>query len=167
MRRLQLEADDIHQLAEGIWGTLFEAELDLCAAEPAGAGAGFITGCIQISGAWEGVVVLRSSIVLARKLATLMLGLEEPEDAEICDAIGELTNLMSGAAQTLLPAPSELTPPSVIEGKDYKLVVPHSSMVNEVHFKFLDEPLTVMIFEADSQPTAKHKSPHAENDAAN
>ncbi len=155
MRRVQLEANDINQLLQGIWGTLFDAELEVCgAAEAESPATDFITGCIQISGAWEGGIVLRSTMVLARELAGLMLGLEAPEDPETCDAIGELTNLMAGAAQTLLPAPSELTPPSVIEGKDYKLVLPHSRMVNEVHFRFHSEALTVMIFEAGTQHAA-------------
>lgn len=161
MRRSQLEAADIHQFAQGIWDTLFAAELVCCAAEPPSAGDGFITGCIQLSGAWEGVIVLRSSLVLARRLAAQMLGLDEPEDPETCDAMGELTNLMAGAAQALLPAPSELTPPSVIEGKDYKLVLPHSSMVNEVYFALYGEPLTVFIFESDARPatdSAAHES---------
>ena len=151
MRRLQLTAQDIHQLAQSIWNTLFEADLELVAAEPPSDGS-FITGCIQISGAWEGAVVMRSSVALARRLAAQMLGLEEPEDADICDAMGELTNLMAGAAQTLLPAPSELTPPSVIEGKDYKLVLPHFAMANDVPFVFHDEPLSVLIFDSQAQP---------------
>ena len=166
MRRVQLEAADIHQLAQGIWETLFEAELEPCTLEPSTSGDGFITGCIQISGAWEGVVVLRTSLVLARRLAGQMLGLEEPEDPETCDAMGELTNLMAGAAQTLLPAPSELTPPSVIEGNDYKLVLPHSSKVNDVHFRFHGEPLTVMIFEADVRLATDRPLLESENNTA-
>jgi chemotaxis protein CheX len=153
-----LEADDLVQLVQGIWGTLFGAELEPCAVEPISSADGFIMGCIQIGRAWEGVVVLRGSLLVARELASLMLGLEALEDVEICDALGELTNLMAGAAQTLLPAPSDLTPPSIIEGTDYKLVLPHSSMVNEAHFKFHGEPLSIMIFEADAQPTASQTS---------
>jgi len=148
-----LEADDLVQLVQGIWGTLFDAKLEPRAAEPASPADGFITSCIRIGRAWEGVVVLRASLLVARELASLMFGLEASEDAETCDAMGELTNLIAGAAQTLLPAPSELTPPSVIEGKDYRLVLPHSSMVNELHFSFHGEPLSVMIFEANLQQT--------------
>ena len=96
-------------------------------------------------------MALRSSLTLARELACTMLALDTPEDADICDAMGELANLAAGAVQPLLPSPSELTPPSVIEGKDFKLVFPRCSIVNEVHFRFHSQPLTLTVFEANHE----------------
>jgi CheY-specific phosphatase CheX len=49
--------------------------------------------------------VLRASFKFARIVAEMMLGLEETADEKVRDAMGELTNLTSGALQALLPLP--------------------------------------------------------------
>ncbi len=154
MGQVELVAEDIYQLAQGIWETLFADHLEV-AGEELAEPSGFISGCIQITGAWEGVVALRSSLALARELACTMLALDAPEDADLCDAMGELANLTAGAVQPLLPSPSELTPPSVVKGKDYKLIFPRCSIVNEVHFRFHSQPLTVTVFEANHDSCAR------------
>jgi len=38
----------------------------------------------------------------------------------------------------------------VIEGRDYKLVFPGLELINSVHCRFRDEPLSIMIFESRS-----------------
>jgi CheY-specific phosphatase CheX len=151
MRREQLLTEEIHEAAERLWQSMFEESLEYLSEEGETEDQRFLTGCIQVTGAWEGAVVLRASFAFARVVAGLMLGLEEAADEEVCDAMGELTNLTSGALQALLPAPSELTPPSVIEGKDYKLILPGHSVVNETHCRFRNEPLTIMLFECCSE----------------
>src|SRR5579863_3038274 len=116
MRRDQLEIEEIHEAAERLWQAMFEDSLEYLEQECESKDSRFLTGSIQISGAWDGAVVLRASFAMVRVIAQIMLGLEDASDEDICDAMGELTNLTSGAIQTLLPEPSELTPPSVIEG---------------------------------------------------
>ena len=87
-------------------------------------------------------------LVIAQQLAGSMLEMADLGAAEICDAIGELTNLIGGAVQALLPAPSELSHPSVVAGKDYRLIFPRCSIVNEIHLGFCAEPISLMLFEA-------------------
>src|SRR5208283_1779281 len=58
MGQVELVAEDIYQLAQGIWETLFADHLEV-AGEELAEPSGFISGCIQITGAWEGVVALR------------------------------------------------------------------------------------------------------------
>ena len=149
-----IERESISQVAEQIWEAMFAMDLNCVEGEGRTNGGLFLTGCIQIDGAWAGTVVLHCSLELARKLTATMFGSEQVEDAEICDAIGELTNLVAGGIQSLVPAPSELTPPSVIEGRDYRLVLPRCRMISEAHFRCLDEPLSVVVFEANSEAVA-------------
>ena len=155
MERIALAVEDIHQLAQNIWDMMFGGGLEVAENEPAG-GAAFLTGSIQITGAWEGVVALRVSLDLARELACSMLAIEDPQETDLCDAIGELANLTAGAVQPLLPTPTELTPPTVIEGRDYKLVFPRCSIVNEAAFGFRSQPLTITLFEANHDRCQRH-----------
>ena len=53
-----------------------------------------------------------------------------------------------------MPSPSELSPPSVVEGKDYKLILPRCSVMNQAHFRFHDEPFNIVVFEANADETS-------------
>jgi chemotaxis protein CheX len=152
----RLEQEDIHQLADRIWESMFGEGLERIDCERISTDARFLTGCVQLTGAWEGAAVVRCSFKLASQLASTMFGMDELEDAEVCDTVGELANLTAGAVQALMPSPSELSPPSVVEGKDYKLTLPRCSVMNEAHFQFADEPFNIVVFEA-SEASANHR----------
>jgi CheY-specific phosphatase CheX len=130
VRRTTLPDAAVVEATDIIWEALFGSRLEAVAPAPASSSAD-LTGSIQISGAWEGVVVLGASRLIAQRLAGLMLEMAEPVDADICDVIGELANLIAGAVQALLPVPSDLSLPSVVAGKDYRLIFPRCSIVNE------------------------------------
>jgi chemotaxis protein CheX len=144
----RLEKDDLHQLADRIWESMFGDGLERLDKEGPSDDPRFLTGCVQLTGAWEGAAVVRCSYKLASQLASTMFGTEELEAEEVCDSVGELTNLTAGAVQALMPSPSELSPPSVIEGKDYKLILPRCAVMNQAYFQFQDEPFTIVVFEA-------------------
>jgi chemotaxis protein CheX len=146
--RPRIEQDDIHQLADRIWDSMFGEGLERLDSEGHSEDPRFLTGCVQLTGAWEGAAVVRCSYKLAAHLASTMFGVEELADEEVSDTVGELANLTAGAVQALMPSPSELSPPSVVEGKDYRLVLPRCSIMNQVHFKFCDEPFNIVVFEA-------------------
>lgn len=164
MRRDQLEIEEIHEAAERLWQAMFEDSLEYLEQECESKDSRFLSGSIQISGAWEGAVVLRASFTMVRIIAQIMLGLDDASDEDICDAMGELTNLTSGAIQTLLPEPSELTPPSVVEGRDYKLIFPGLDLIKQVNCRFHDEPLTILVFE--SRTSDSNNEEHPVNGAA-
>jgi CheY-specific phosphatase CheX len=146
--RSRLERDDIHRLADRIWESMFGSGLERLEREGTSADGRFLTGCVQLTGAWEGAAMVRCSYKLALHLASTMFGVEELADDEVRDAVGELANLTAGAVQALMPSPSELTPPSVVEGKSYQLILPRCSLTEEVHFRFQDEPFNIAVFEA-------------------
>jgi CheY-specific phosphatase CheX len=147
--RPTLELDDIHLLADRIWDSMFGAGLELIDKEAATDDPRFLTGCVQLTGAWEGAAVVRCSYTLASQLASTMFGIEELALEEVSDTVGELANLTAGAVQALMPSPSELSPPSVVEGKDYKLILPRCSVMNQAHFRFHNEPFNIVVFEAN------------------
>jgi hypothetical protein len=37
----------------------------------------------------------------------------------------------------------------VVEGKDYKLILPRCSVMNQAHFRFHNEPFNIVVFEAN------------------
>ncbi|HEX3762209.1 MAG TPA: chemotaxis protein CheX [Kofleriaceae bacterium] len=71
-------------------------------------------GCVQFAGAWTGGVLLRCDAALARTCAAILLADDHCDDAAVCDALGELTNMVAGNLKAVLPAPSRLSLPVVV-----------------------------------------------------
>jgi chemotaxis protein CheX len=110
---------------------------------------GFVTGCIQITGAWEGAVTLVCDKRLARRAASIMFSLHEDELTGdlIHDALGELTNMTGGNLKALLPEPCYLCLPAVVEGTEYLLRVLKVKPTCAAWFRCWNLPFVVSVFE--------------------
>ncbi|MEO6204378.1 MAG: chemotaxis protein CheX [Mycobacteriales bacterium] len=136
--------DDIREIAENIWETLFHDPLaadedDSPLAEPA------VTGSVLIEGAWNGAVMVQCESVLAKVLAGQLFRGGEPEPDDVRDTIGELTNMFAGNIKALLDEPSHISVPTVALGGDYQLTVLHSEPVATVRFRCADARMTVVL----------------------
>ena len=106
-----------------------------------------VTCVIQITGAWRGVVMQQCSEELARQVTSTMFG-KAPADVitnEIHDVISELTNMLGGSLKAKLPGPSQLSLPTVVEGQDYQLVIPHAPLLCQVAFECQGQRLIVTL----------------------
>lgn len=142
-----IEENDVRQLTDEIWGGMLQIQL-LPTAKGSGFGGG-IGACVQITGAWEGAVRVDCSMQLAR-LATARFLATEPEKvdiAQIRDAMGELANMSAGSVKPLLPRPCQLSLPSVADGGDYTLTVPHGEVILNTCFDFKGEPLRITVLQ--------------------
>lgn len=85
-----------------------------------------VSGVIGLSGSAVGMVVLSFSRDLALKAASAMLMVEATEiDDDVTDAVGELTNMVAGAAKSKLEEYHlSISLPSVITGKDHEVRFP-------------------------------------------
>ncbi len=144
--------DEIIGFMQSIWSATLGCEVQLGAEQGEGArGAHSLTGCVLISGAFSGAVLLHCGMDHARRTAGLMfsIGPEEVGREEIEDAVGELANMIGGNLKALLPEPSHLSLPTVTEGKDYRLRLPGSREVAHVDFEWEGSPLSVAVLRID------------------
>lgn len=113
---------DLNQIIESIWESMLGLwVMPHTGALPAEGQGSFIvsraqiTGYVQITGTWEVTVLLKFSEVLARRITSTMFDLAAeaiaPED--VVDAVGELTNMISGSFKSLLPGVCALSMPVV------------------------------------------------------
>jgi chemotaxis protein CheX len=88
-----------------------------------------ISGCVGLSGKAMGTVVLSLDREVALSATTAMLGARpEAIDADVVDAIGELTNMIAGAAKAKLEQfAMSLSLPSVIVGRHHSIKFPSHS----------------------------------------
>lgn len=142
---------DMEGITRAIWATLFDLSLEL--GHPGEISReSSVTSCVQIDGGWNGALLLRCPMPLARTLTTQMFQAEaEPGFDEVRDALGELANMLGGNVKALLPARAQVSLPAVAIGTDYELSVVGTSEVARVMFSCDDQPLLVTLVQ---RPTA-------------
>jgi chemotaxis protein CheX len=128
-----VSGEDIAEITRDVWSSFLSLELDIAPGDPTKAlpGASF-TGCVHVSGEWNGSIFLQASSAHAVAAAEAMFAADPGSlsDDEICDALGELTNMVGGNIKSLLPAPSKLSIPTVAQGEAYTVRVPGASLVD-------------------------------------
>lgn len=104
----------------------------------------YVSGVIGLSGRAVGTVVLSFSKPVALQAAAAMLLMEAPEiNEDVLDAVGELTNVVAGAAKAeLAEFDLSVSLPNVITGENH-----------EVHFPSNVIPLCIA-FETEWGPLA-------------
>ena len=141
---------ELTEITERVWASLVESPLiPRQPGQPSPAGGRTVTGCVQITGAWEGAVTVHCSAELARRLTAAMF-MVDPADTtpeEVTDALGELANMVGGNVKALLPEPCRLSLPAVADGMDYRLSVPGARPLTAVTWTCEGEPMMVRLLE--------------------
>jgi chemotaxis protein CheX len=133
-----------------VWASMLEIEL-----VPAGESASFaasertITACVQITGGWKAAVTLRCATALAAEFAGVMFGCEADSlsDEEVRDALGELSNMVSGSVKGMSPEDCQLGIPTVADGMDYSLTVPKGKVLCTADLAYEGRPIEVVVYE--------------------
>ena len=149
---------ELTEITERVWASLVEAPLlPRQPGQPGPAvGSRTFTGCVQITGAWEGAVTVHCSVGLAKVLTAAMF-MVDPQDTtleEVTDALGELANMVGGNVKALLPEPCRISLPAVADGMDYRLSVPGARPVTAVTWTCAGEPLMVRLLERSTAGSA-------------
>jgi chemotaxis protein CheX len=120
-----------------------------------------LTGCVQLAGAWEGSVFLYCSAALAGEVAATMFGTspETLRSGDVEDALGELTNMVAGNLKIVLPRPCQLSLPAVVEGIDYRVIVPETKISAQVLFESNSKPLLVTVLEGGAMGSQRAGRP--------
>lgn len=110
-----------------------------------------VAASVQITGGWNGAVVLFCPVALARQVASVMFAIDEREASadQVQDALGELANIISGGVKGLLPGECHLSLPTVADGTVYSLRVRGSRVVLEAAFECDGHQFTLSILARD------------------
>lgn len=150
---MQFLETEIRQITEMVWASMLERDLQPgnCLDWQAGPHQ-MLMGAVHLNGDWEGAVTLNCSANLARQFASILFGTEEQSTTpeQTADVLGELANIVGGNIKGLLPAPSQLSLPSVTEGSDYQALLPGGQVVSKVAFQCLGEPMLVVLLKNEA-----------------
>jgi chemotaxis protein CheX len=139
---------ELEQIVATVWTTMFGLEVEPDDAVVSNGPACHWTGCVRITGAWEGAVVLRCPASLARHAAGEVFGMGSTAVTveQIGDLMGELTNIIAGNFKALLPEVSHLSLPAVTECTDDASPL-DGRLLARAGFRARGEAFTLHVFE--------------------
>jgi chemotaxis protein CheX len=142
---VQYLEEEISQLAAMIWDSVLG--MTLVRRSRPGPDGRHITGCVRMTGAWEGAVSIECGAEFARTAAAVMFGMDAAaaSPADTRDAIGELANMAGGNVKALLPEPCRLSLPAVAEDGT-GLGLPTGELVTAVAFDCQGAPVVVRLY---------------------
>jgi chemotaxis protein CheX len=148
--------NQVFETVKNIWSTILNMEVSSSDQAVTSLNQGdcsrFVTSCIQLTGAWEGSVLLHTTRKLARQMAAVMFDMDADQlgEEDIDDTMGELGNITAGNLKLILPKTCQLSLPTVVDGCDYRLEVPGSVVTTKLLLRCCDEPLIVSLLEKTS-----------------
>jgi chemotaxis protein CheX len=106
------------------------------------------TAIVGLSGALRGSCEVRMDATAAQTVTSAMLGdvVLEAEDASICDAVGEICNMIAGGWKNRIPALASacaLSPPTIISGRDYIVKLGTPSVKFTRTYKFAAQTMQI------------------------
>lgn len=110
-----ISPDDIVEITRTVWSSFLQLDLAVVPPEEAPLPGRVLSAALRLSGAWSGAVLLQCPEGHAAAAAAAMFAREPAQlsDGDARDAVGELANIVAGNIKSLLPAPCELSLPSV------------------------------------------------------
>ena len=147
---------EIEEFTKSIWNTMLglmvQGNLSENAPAVAQAGDGRVyVGRVDVSGGWQGAVVVQFNHALGRRAAAKMFECDASDvtDEEVEDVVGELVNMIGGNLKSLLPGPSNLSTPKVTAHEEGHPFVPPSPVVTQVTFDCDQQQFRVLVLRED------------------
>lgn len=106
-----------------------------------------LTSFVQLTGEWNGAVLLECSRNQACHFAGRILAMDPPEtvDDDVRDVLGELANMIGGNMKCGLTAGVRLSMPTVLDGSDFELHICGSQVQERLAFQYADNHFWVTV----------------------
>lgn len=146
-----MERELIEQVTAAVWETSVGTSLVADPGAPEEVG-GTVAGCVTITGEWTGAVFVHCLAPVAHRVARIAFSLPEgePESELVHDAVGELANVIAGNLKAMLPGPGHLSIPTVVDGDDFRVSVPHARVVNRASFRAEEGGVSVTLVQSEN-----------------
>lgn len=153
-----LHSDEVVEVTQAVWLSVLGEELEPVNAQP-DIGT-MLSGCVTLSGAFEGAVTVDCASALARTVTGAMFEVE-PNAAgsdDVADAVGEIANMIGGNIKALLPGPSHLSLPTVTR-EPGGLTIPGTAALLAQSFRYCGEVLTVTVLQRSFERRSRWAEP--------
>jgi hypothetical protein len=95
-----------------------------------------VTAAIYFTEPWKGAMMLECVLPLAFGFTSRLMSVPLPTtvDADVCDSLAELVNMIAGNFKALMPAETGISIPSIVRGRDYILQLQGSEALSQIVF---------------------------------
>jgi CheY-specific phosphatase CheX len=95
-----------------------------------------VTAAIYFTEPWKGAMMLECVLPLAFGFTARLMSVPMPTtvDADVCDSLAELVNMIAGNFKALMPVNTGISIPSVVRGRDYILQLRGSKTLSQIVF---------------------------------
>jgi chemotaxis protein CheX len=135
----EVSVEMLAEIVKSVFLTMMD--LELCSSEkPWHPGGDRLTSFVQLTGDWNGAVLLECSRHQACHFAGRILAMDPPEtvDDDVRDVLGELANMIGGNMKCGMTPGVRLSMPTVLDGSDYDLRVCGSQVKERLAFQCVD-----------------------------
>jgi len=134
------------EIVKSVFITMMDLEVST-SETPWHPGGGRLTSFVQLTGDWNGAVMLECSREQACHFAGRILAMDPPDsvDDDVRDVIGELANMIGGNMKGGMAAGVRLSMPTVMDGNDYDLHVCGSQVTERLAFDCAEGPFWVTV----------------------
>jgi CheY-specific phosphatase CheX len=96
-----------------------------------------VTAAIYFTEPWKGAMMLECELPLAFGFTSRLMSVPMPTtvDADVCDSLAELVNMIAGNFKALMPPETGISIPSVVRGRDYILQLRGSKTLSQIVFR--------------------------------
>jgi len=139
--------DDILSIVQNVMSTMANLDVETCRLAEVDRYSLKLTGCVQISGEWQGAVVLHTSDSFVRGAASQMLQVQPNDlvESDLQDVLAEITNMIGGNIKSQMPGPSFLSIPSVTSGQNFQFHLKDCTVVSQTPVSCGNNQLNVVI----------------------
>ena len=151
---MQFLEEEILEITEATWQSMLGLDIHPCPEFQAPPSFdGFLRGRVEITGAWNGVVMLHGAENLARTAAAVIFSTDQDSvtEQDQIDAIYELSNIIAGNIKSLLPEPCQLSLPTVGISAEQSITVEGAERVSELMFDCQGHHLFVTVWHCQGQ----------------
>ncbi len=142
----EVSMEMLTEIVKSVFLTMMD--LDLSSSEKTWhPGGDRLTSFVQLTGEWNGAVLLECSRQQACHFAGRILAMEPPEtvDDDVRDVLGELANMIGGNMKCGMTPGVRLSMPTVLDGSDYDLRVCGSQVRERLAFQCGDSHFWVTV----------------------
>jgi len=138
---------ELEQIVSMVWTTMFGIDAECVAPSAGQAAEPSLSASVSITGAFEGQVQLSCPVSLAQELASTVYGQRGASLGMelVADLVGELSNIVAGNLQALLPEGCHVGLPQVCDGADAEPAGGEGRLVSRAAFRSGDHVFAVRL----------------------
>jgi hypothetical protein len=133
MPRIEEHVSDQARIAGEVFGVMADIVVEP-SDKPWPPSGELVTAAIYFTDPWKGAMVLECVLPLAFEFTARLMSVPLPTtvDADVCDSLGELVNMIAGNFKALMPPQTGISIPSVVKGRDYILQLRGSKTLSQI-----------------------------------